>query len=97
VVADHGAGETALPFQVLRFESNAREGKNFILPAQSGMALNDHMGMKPAGCSEHDVLADHTIGPNMAVLAELRLGMNYGRGMNAIHRGGDGRFIGQRP
>ena len=36
VVADLGAGDAALPFQVLRLQTDAGEGKDFVLPRRAG-------------------------------------------------------------
>ena len=76
------AREAALPFQVLRFQADAGEGKNLVVLAQRGMAVNDDMGMEPAVLSQRHIFADDTIRPDDATGANPRLRMNHGRGSN---------------
>jgi hypothetical protein len=81
-IADFGSGQAALPFQVLRLESNAREREKFVAASDSSMAIDDHMWMQSATRAQNDVLADDTIGPDLAVYANLRLGMYDRRRMD---------------
>jgi hypothetical protein len=68
----------SLPFQVLRFKSDARKGKNLIALAQHRMPVNHHMRMQPAIPPQRHILPNDTKRPNDAALANLRLGMNDG-------------------
>ena len=74
VVADFRPREAALPFQVLRFESDTGEGKNLVLAAQTGMSINNHVRMQPATLPQFDVLADDTIRANLAIRADASVG-----------------------
>ncbi len=82
VVANFGARQAALPFQILRFEPDAGEGEDFVAPPQLRMALNDHMRMQPAAAPQHHVLPNHAIRPEVALGADLRPGMDDGRRMD---------------
>ena len=82
MVADFGAGDAALPFQILRLQSDAGERKNFISFPQPGVPVNDHVRMQPAIVAERDVLADDAIRPDFTTGTDLRLGVNDGGGMN---------------
>ena len=67
VAADLGAGHAALPFQVLGFQADAGKGKNLIVRAQRGMAVNDHMGMQPATPAQGHMFADDAIRSDDAI------------------------------
>ena len=66
VVADFRARDAALPFQVLRLQSDAGEGKNFILLAQLRVAVNDDVRMQFAFVAQRDVFADDAIRADLA-------------------------------
>ena len=70
VVADLRAGDAALPFQILRLQPDAGEGKNFVLLAQPRVAVNDDVRMQLAARAQRDVLADDAIRPDLAVRAD---------------------------
>ena len=82
VVADFRARDAALPFQVLRLQPDAGERKNFILPAERRVAVNDDVRMQFAAVAERDVFADDAIRADFAAGADLRLGMNDGGRVN---------------
>ena len=84
VVADLKAGDAAFPFQVLGFETEGGEGKNFVAVAELGVAVNDHVRMQFALVAEGDVLADDAVGSDLAAVAEFGAGMNDGGGMNHV-------------
>jgi hypothetical protein len=48
VVAYLRPRQAALPFQILRPEPDAGEGKDFIPLPQPGVTIDYHMGMQPA-------------------------------------------------
>jgi hypothetical protein len=80
-VADLGSREATFPFEVLGLEPDACEREDLVALTQAGMAVNDDMRMQFAAGSQHHILADHTIGPNLAVGANPGLGMDNGRRM----------------
>ena len=84
VAADLRAREAALPFQILRLQSDAGEGENLIVGAQRGMAVEDDVGMELAIIAQRHVLADHTIRPNDAARANPRLRVNHCRRMDHL-------------
>lgn len=86
VVANLRVSRAAFPFQVLRFQANAREGKNLIAAAECRVAVDHHVRMQLAVVAEFHVLADDAIRPNMARRRDLRLRMNNGGGMNHLRR-----------
>jgi len=45
MVADFGAGDAALPFQILSLQPDAGERENFISFSQPGVPVNDHVRM----------------------------------------------------
>jgi hypothetical protein len=61
VVADFRSRDTAVPFQVLSLQPDARERKNFILLSQSRVSVNDNVRMQFATAPEHDVFANDTV------------------------------------
>ena len=56
-IANFRASNAALPFQILRLETEAGKWKYFILHAELRVTVNDHMRMKLAAVAEHDVFA----------------------------------------
>ena len=53
--------DAALPFQVLRLQSDAGEGENFVLVAQRGMAVNNNVRMEAATVAQSDIFANDAI------------------------------------
>ena len=70
-VADFGARDAALPFQVLRLQPDARERKNFILLSEFRVAVNDDVRMKFAPVAERHVFADDAVGADLASLTPI--------------------------
>ena len=81
VIADLRAGDSPFPFQVLRLEPDAREGEHLVAFTQPRMAVNHHVRMEAAAGAELDVLADDAVGPDLAAVANLGLGMDDCRWM----------------
>ena len=72
------ARQAALPFQVLRLQSDAGEGKNLVAFAQHGVAVNHDVRMQPAIVPQHHVFADDTVRPDDAAGADLGFGVDHG-------------------
>ena len=85
-VADFRARDAALPFQILRAQADAGERKNFVRPAQLRMAVNDDVRMQFAAVAENHIFTDDAERPDLAIRADLRLGMNDRDRMNGSHR-----------
>src|SRR5438552_15382639 len=81
-VANFGSGQSSFPLQVLSFQADAGEGKNFVAMAKLGMTIHNHVGMEMAVVSQNDVFSNHTIRTDFTARADLRAGMNDGGGMN---------------
>ena len=93
-IADFRARDAALPLQVLRFQPDAGERENFVLPAQFRVAVNDDVRMQFAAVAERHVFADDAVRANFAICADLRLRMNDGCLMNHGFAIFDLRFTG---
>src|SRR5437016_3454777 len=76
VLADFRASDSAAPFHVLGFQSEADERKNFVASAQGSVAVNDDVRVKPTIVTEHNMLADDAARADLAIPADLRFGMN---------------------
>jgi hypothetical protein len=75
----------ALPLQVLRFQSNAREGKQFIAAPERGVALDHDVGMQMTFGSEDDIRSDDAVGPDDTGIPYLGAGMNDGGVVDGGH------------
>jgi hypothetical protein len=75
-ITDLSARDPAFPFQILSFQSNAREGKNFVAASKGGVAVNHNMRVQAATFSQSYVLADHAIGADLTIRPDLSLRMN---------------------
>ena len=84
-VANLRARDAALPLQVLRLQSKACGGENFIPLPQSRVTVNDDVRMKLVAVTENNVLTEDTVRADLATAADLRLGMDDGRGMDLAH------------
>ena len=76
VIADLGARQAALPFQILGPEPDGGEGKDLVLLPEPRVAIDHHMRMQPAARPQLHVLADDAIRPDLAIGPDLRLGMD---------------------
>ena len=76
VVANFGARQAALPFQILRLQPDARERKNFVFASEFRVAVNDNVRMQFAFVSENYIFANDAIRADLAILSDLRLWMN---------------------
>src|SRR5207249_815483 len=47
-VPNFGSSQSSFPFQVLSFQADAGEGKNFVAIAKLGMTVHNHMGVELA-------------------------------------------------
>ena len=81
-VADFGARDAALPFQILRLQPDAGERKNFVVLSEFRVAVNDDVRMQFATVAERHVFADDAVRPDLATGTDLRFGMNDGSRMN---------------
>src|SRR5580692_7852887 len=86
MVADFRPRDAALPFQVLRFEADAGERKNFVYLPELCMAVNDDVRMEFTFRSERDVFADDAVGADFTSSADFCFFMNDSRTMNRRHK-----------
>jgi len=82
VIADFGSRQATFPFQVLRLQANAGEGEKFVAAADASVSVDDHVWMQSATGAQNNVLTDNTIGPDLAICANFRFGMNNRRLMD---------------
>ena len=91
VVADACPRCAALPFQVLRLETDGGEREKLVTCADLGVAVDDDVRMQPVSLAKRDVPADDAVRANNTVAAESGPGMNDCGGMNLRH---DVRLVG---
>ena len=75
-------GGFAVVFQILGREPDRGKGKDPVVLADPGVAVDDHMGHHFGAFTEFDVLADQRVGTDRHAAGDLRVGMNNCRGMN---------------
>ena len=81
-IADFDAGGFAAVLQILGRESDRGKGKNPVVLADPGVAVDDRMGHHFCAFTEFDVLADQGVRTDRHAAGDLGVGMNNCRGMN---------------
>src|SRR5205085_10675648 len=82
MIANLCSGHPALPLQILRLKTNARERKDFIVLPKLCVSPHHNMRVQPAVGAHNNILSHDTIGSDLATGPNLRLGMNDGSRMN---------------
>src|SRR5215472_3420646 len=62
VVTDLSVGDAAFVFQILSPQTDGGKWVDLVVPAEAGVAVNDHVRQQPAAISQHDVLAHYAEG-----------------------------------
>ena len=81
-MTDARIGCATFPFEILRFETDAGEGKDLVFSAELRMTINYNVRMEPAFFAQDYMLSNHAIGANFAIRTNLRADMDNCRGVN---------------
>ena len=85
VVTDACVGGATGMFKVLRLEANAGEGVDCLGLAQLGVAVDDDVGMEGTTLAKRNILANDTVGSNVAAFGDSGTLFDDGGGVDLAH------------